>query len=93
MTSCGDGVVVDWGMAWWRELGAWGMDDVSRDTERTWLAGTEGASTASDGEETPPGYEPPAIVYRAPIEVTAAFCDPVEYGKVEGYCWMGPINS
>ena len=45
------------------------------------------------GDDAPPGYEAPAIVYRAPLEATAAFCDPVEYGKTEGYCWLGPINS
>ncbi len=50
-------------------------------------------TAAPVGDDAPPGYEAPAIVYRAPLEATAAFCDPVEYGKTEGYCWLGPINS
>ena len=29
----------------------------------------------------------------APLEATAAFCDPMEYRKTEGCCWLGPINS
>ncbi|HHY55181.1 MAG TPA: hypothetical protein GYA08_07060 [Chloroflexi bacterium] len=38
-------------------------------------------------------YEPPAIVYRAPLEVTAAFCDPLAGGKTPvDNCFM-VINS
>lgn len=70
------------------------MDDMTVGDERDRLVGNEKPGTAHDDTDAvPPGYEAPAIVYRAPLEVTAAFCDPVEYGKVEGYCWMGPINS
>jgi len=69
------------------------MGDANRGGEWEWQAGAEGTGATRDDDEAPPGYEPPAIVYRAPLEATAAFCDPVEYGKTEGYCWMGPINS
>lgn len=31
--------------------------------------------------DAPDAYEPPAIVYRAPLEVTAAFCDSNAGGK------------
>ncbi len=53
----------------------------------------EDDTAAQACDDAPPGYEAPAIVYRAPLEATAAFCDPVEYGKTEGYCGLGPINS
>jgi hypothetical protein len=38
-------------------------------------------------------YEPPAIVYRAPLEVTAAFCDPVAGGKTPVESCFAVINS
>lgn len=55
--------------------------------------GHENDTDVPVGDDAPAGYEAPAIVYRAPLEATAAFCDPVEYGKTEGVCWLGPINS
>jgi hypothetical protein len=38
-------------------------------------------------------YESPAIVYRAPLEVTAAFCDPVAGGKTPVESCFAVINS
>ena len=73
--------------------------DFAGDGERERMRGVDtapGAEAIGDVEaadDAPEGYEPPAIVYRAPLEATAAFCDPMEYGKTEGYCWLGPINS
>lgn len=42
--------------------------------------------------DAPDEYEPPAIIYRAPLEVTAAFCDPLTGGKTAGIC-SPVINS
>lgn len=42
--------------------------------------------------DAPDEYEPPAIIYRAPLEVTAAFCDPSAGGKTAGIC-SPVINS
>ncbi|MBK8798170.1 MAG: hypothetical protein WAU00_01290 [Caldilinea sp.] len=44
-------------------------------------------------EERVVAYEPPAIVYRAPLEVTAAFCDPYAGGKTPVESCMTVINS
>jgi hypothetical protein len=41
----------------------------------------------------PEPYEPPAIVYRAPLEVTAAFCDPNAGGKTPVLSCFTIINS
>jgi len=41
----------------------------------------------------PDAYEPPAIVYRAPLEVTAAFCDPFAGGKTPVESCVMVINS
>ena len=74
-------------------------EDLAGSGKREELCDTDGAIGADEGicppetDDAPAGYEAPAIVYRAPLEATAAFCDPVEYGKTEGYCWLGPINS
>lgn len=38
-------------------------------------------------------YEPPVIVYRAPLEVTAAFCDPIAGGKTPVESCFTVINS
>lgn len=38
-------------------------------------------------------YEPPAIVYHAPLEVTAAFCDPGAGGKTPVDNCFTVINS
>ncbi len=43
--------------------------------------------------DTPEPYEPPAIVYRAPLEVTAAFCDPGAGGKTPVTSCYTIINS
>ncbi|MBW7884460.1 MAG: hypothetical protein H3C34_17840 [Caldilineaceae bacterium] len=38
-------------------------------------------------------YTPPAILYHAPLEVTAAVCDDGLNGKSFGEFCTGPINS
>ncbi len=38
-------------------------------------------------------YEPPAIVYRAPLEVTTAFCDPLDGGKSPVESCFQVLNS
>jgi hypothetical protein len=39
-------------------------------------------------------YEPPAIIFRARLEATAAFCGEAPYGKSFGVCdSFGSINS
>ncbi len=38
-------------------------------------------------------YEPPAIIYRAPLEVTAAFCDTNAGGKTPVESCFAVINS
>lgn len=38
-------------------------------------------------------YVPPAILYHAPLEVTAAVCDDGLNGKSAGELCTGPINS
>ena len=50
------------------------------------------ASTAPESPDAPPGYEPPAIELRMPLETTAAFCDVAMNGKEFPLC-QGPINS
>ena len=65
------------------------------------LSGKTGNAALPDDAAPPeealsgPPYEPPAIVYQAPLETTAAFCDPLAGGKTaDGYCsGLGPINS
>jgi hypothetical protein len=43
--------------------------------------------------DAPDAYEPPAIVYRAPLEVTAAFCDNNAGGKTPVESCFTVINS
>lgn len=43
--------------------------------------------------DAPGDYEPPAITYRAPLEVTAAFCDPSAGGKTPVESCFTVINS
>lgn len=49
--------------------------------------------TTSLSPAVPGDYEPPAIVYRAPLEVTAAFCDPLAGGKTPVESCFMVINS
>lgn len=54
---------------------------------------SESTSTTLRQTDASDAYEPPAIVYRAPLEVTAAFCDPQAGGKTPlNNCFM-VINS
>ncbi|HAJ38067.1 MAG TPA: hypothetical protein DCL15_20540 [Chloroflexi bacterium] len=56
-------------------------------------ASPESAHTAQPQRDDPNAYEPPAIVYRAPLEVTAAFCDPSAGGKTPVDNCFTVINS
>ena len=53
----------------------------------------ESTPTTPPQTDASAAYEPPAILYRAPLEVTAAFCDPQAGGKTPlDNCFM-IINS
>jgi hypothetical protein len=57
------------------------------------IAQSAAVPPAEPQPDVPDQYEPPAIIYRAPLEVTAAFCDPSAGGKTAaGGCFM-VINS
>ena len=46
------------------------------------------------GPPLPAAYTPPAIIFRAPLEATAAFCGERPYGKSFGPCdALGTLNS
>lgn len=49
--------------------------------------------TTPPSPAAPDAYEPPAIVYRAPLEVTAAFCDSSAGGKTPVENCFTVINS
>lgn len=53
----------------------------------------EPASMTAPQPDAASDYESPAIVYRAPLEVTAAFCDPVAGGKTPVESCFAVINS
>lgn len=53
----------------------------------------EALASPEPSDEGVMAYEPPAIVYRAPLEVTAAFCDPYAGGKTPVDSCMTVINS